>query len=178
MRTFIAIDIPEEIKERIIDIQKKLPEFKGKITEKENLHLTLKFLGEVDEKKLGKIKNKLREIKINSFGTDIDSIGFFDNRRGYRKQLIIWLHMTNCDELQKQIDSKLETLFEKEKRFMAHLTIARIKEIKNDKKFFAELNKIKIPKMNFIIEKFYLKKSVVRRPGPIYENLETYRLKI
>jgi RNA 2',3'-cyclic 3'-phosphodiesterase len=120
----------------------------------------------------------LKEIKFDSFETEIDSIGFFDNRKSLRKQLIIWLHMTNCEKLQKEIDNQLIELFEKEKRFMSHLTIARIKEIKNDKKFFTELNKIKVSKMKFNIEHFNLKKSIVRRPGPIYENLETYRLEI
>ena len=47
MRTFIAVDIPENVKEEIIKIQDKLPEFVGKLTELENLHLTLKFLGEI-----------------------------------------------------------------------------------------------------------------------------------
>jgi RNA 2',3'-cyclic 3'-phosphodiesterase len=178
MRTFIAIEIPEKIKKEILKIQEQLPEFKGKKIEFKNLHLTLKFLGEVDENKLEEIKNNLHKIKLNSFKTEIDSIGFFDNRKSIRKQLIIWLHMTNCDELQKEVDSKLIGLFEKERRFMAHLTIARIKEIENDKKFFTELKKINIDKMEFIVKEFYLKKSTVRRPGPVYENLETYSLKI
>ena len=61
MRTFIAIDIPDSIKNEIIKIQNSLPEFIGKKTEKENLHLTLKFLGEIDEEKIELIKKELRE---------------------------------------------------------------------------------------------------------------------
>lgn len=179
MRTFIAIEIPEEIKKEIINIQNSLPEFKGKITEKENLHLTLKFLGEVDEKSIRKIKRKLGEIKFPKFKTEINSIGFFDNRKSiYSKQLIVWLHMTNCDELQKEVDKKLKDLFEEEKRFMSHLTIARIKGLKNEKNFFSKLKKIKIPEMNFLVQKFSLKKSKVTRNGPIYEDIEIYGLKI
>ena len=171
MRTFISIDIPEKIKKEIVKIQEKLLEFKGKKTEFENLHLTLKFLGEVDEKKIEEVRKRLRKIKSNSFEAEINSIGMFSER-------IIWLSIKNCNELQKEVDEKLEDLFEKEKRFMGHLTIARVKEIKDKKKFREELKKIKIPKMKFIVENFNLKKSKLGRPGPIYEDIEIYNLEI
>jgi RNA 2',3'-cyclic 3'-phosphodiesterase len=178
MRTFIAIEIPEKIKKEILKIQEQLPEFKGKKTEFENLHLTLKFLAEISEEKIEKVREKLREIKFNPFETEMDSIGFFDNRKSIRKQLIIWLHMANCDELQKEVDNQLKRLFERERRFMAHLTIARIREIKNDEEFFDELKKIKIPKMNFYVDSFSLKESTLTDKGSIYRDIETYKLEI
>lgn len=171
MRTFISIDIPEKIKKEIVKIQSSLPEFIGKKTEFENLHLTLKFLGEVDEKKIGEIKKRLKKIKLNSFEAEISSIGMFSDR-------IIWIGIRNCVELQKEIDEKFQDLFEKEKRFMGHLTIARIKEIKDKKKFREEVKKIKIPEMKFIVENFNLKKSKLGRLGPIYEDIEVYKLEI
>ncbi len=171
MRTFLAIDIPEDIKEKIISIQNKLPEFEGKKTERENLHLTLKFLGEIDEDKLNLIREKLRKIKFSSFETEIDSIGFFSER-------IIWLHVKNCDELQKQIDSAIQNLFEKEKRFMGHLTIARIKRIRDKKNFIKKINEIKIPKIKFYVDSFSLKKSTLTEEKPIYEDVERFKLKI
>jgi 2'-5' RNA ligase len=171
MRTFISIDIPEKIKKEIVKIQNSLPEFKGKKTEFENLHLTLKFLGEVDEEKLEEIKKILRKIKLSSFEAEINSIGTFSDR-------IIWLGMKNCNELQKEIDEKLSDLFEKEERFMGHLTIARIKEIKDKKIFREEIRKIKIPEMKFDVKNFNLKKSKLGRNGPVYEDIEVYNLKI
>lgn len=172
MRCFISIEIPENIKEKIIGIQEQLPEFKGKLTEFENLHLTLKFLGEVNSEKIEEVRKRLREIKFKEFYTQLDKIGFFDNEdRG-----VIWLHATNCDDLQKEIDYKLEGLFEKEKRFMSHLTIARVKSVRDKKKFLENLKKIKTPKMKFIINSFNLKKSILMEKGPIYEDIEVYKL--
>lgn len=84
--------------------------------------------------------------------------------------------MTNCIELQKAVDEKLFDLFEKEKRFMSHLTIARVKSIKAKREFLEELEKISFPKMRFMIEKFKLKKSTLSRKGPVYEDLEIYPL--
>ena len=64
IRTFISVNIPEEIKEKIKEIQEKLPEFIGKKTESKNLHLTLKFLGEIDEEVLEKVKKRLKYIQL------------------------------------------------------------------------------------------------------------------
>ncbi len=173
MRTFISIDIPEEIKGEIIKIQDKLPEFYGKKIDPENLHLTLKFLGEVNEGKIDKIKRKLGEIDFNKFETEIDSIGIFSEKF----IRIVWLHLKNCDDLQSEINDKLEDLFEKEKRFMSHLTIARVKHIKNKKEFLEDLRKIEIPKIKFVVDNFRLKESVLLKEGPRYDTLGEYTLK-
>lgn len=172
MRIFIAIEIPDEIKKEIIEIQKHLPAFKRKLTEEENLHLTLKFLGEIEENKIEEVKKRLREIKFKSFEAEIDKIGFFDKRdRG-----IIWLNLTNCENLQKEIDQKLKGLFEVEKRFMSHLTIARTKLIKNKKEFLEELKKIKIQKNNFFVKEFKLIESKLSEKGSEYSVIEDYKL--
>ena len=71
-RVFIAIDIPKEARREIIKIQDSLPEFNGKKTESENLHLTLKFLGEVDSNDVEKVKEKLRKIKVKGFEVEIN----------------------------------------------------------------------------------------------------------
>ena len=172
MRTFISIDMPEEIAREIKKIQDKLPEFFGKKTELENLHLTLKFLGEINEQKIEEVKNKLSEIKFNKFKTEIDSIGIFSEKF----VRIVWLHLKSAENLQKEIDEKLKDLFEKEKRFMSHLTIARVKSLKDKEKFLEELKMIKIPKIKFVVDKFKLKKSVLTSAGPVYETLEEYGL--
>ena len=61
-RCFISIDLPEIIRREIQKIQEQLPDFKGKLTEQENLHLTLKFLGEISDDEIEEIRKKLREI--------------------------------------------------------------------------------------------------------------------
>ena len=86
------------------------------------------------------------------------------------------MYLTNCNKLQRQIDEKLKDLFKPEKRFMSHLTIARIKEIKNKKRFLKELPNIKIPKIKFQIDNFYLMKSMLTSAGPKYEIISEYKL--
>ena len=65
MRAFIALELPKEILEEINRIQgllKKNNLFAGKFTELENLHLTLKFLGEIDDKHIEDIKRRLNKM--------------------------------------------------------------------------------------------------------------------
>ncbi len=172
MRCFISIDMPEEIRERIREIQDELPEFIGKKTEPNNLHLTMKFLGEMDREKVEEVKRRLRMVKFNSFEIEIDSIGVFSPNF----IRIIWLYLKGAEDLQKKIDNALEWVFGKEERFMGHLTIARVKNIKDRKKFLSELNSIKIPKINFNTNNFRLKRSTLSSSGPSYDILEEYPL--
>jgi len=174
MRVFISIDIPKNVKEEILKIQNKLPEFYGKKTEPENLHLTLKFLGEIDKEKVEDVRRKLRDVKYNSFEAEIDSIGVFSPK--FIK--IIWLHMKNCEGLQKIVDENLSYLFSREKRFMSHLTIARVKKIDNKELFLEKLKQIKIPDLKFKVDAFYLMESKLSEKGPKYSVIEEYNLNL
>jgi RNA 2',3'-cyclic 3'-phosphodiesterase len=172
MRTFISIKLPLKILMEIKEIQDRIPEFTGKKTELKNLHLTLKFLGEISPEELEKIKLKLKEIKFSKFEAEIKDLGFFDNSY----QGIVWLGITNCENIQKEVDRYLGGLYEKERRFMGHLTIARIKKIFNKKKFLENLKNIQVPKMFFIVDKFYLMESNLKKEGPEYRIIEEYNL--
>lgn len=173
MRCFIALEIPEKIREKLFEVanflyNKKL--FFGKTTEKENIHLTLKFLGDISESQAELIKEKLREIKIKKFDALLGNFGVF-NESFVR---IIWAHLVGCEELQKEIDEKLAFLFSKEKRFMGHVTIARVKSCDGEK-LFKELRKIKFNEA-FFVEKFVLMSSELTSSGPVYKKIEEYWL--
>lgn len=172
MRCFISINIPREVAEEIKKLQDSLPEFQGKKTELENLHLTLKFLAEIDDQKVEEVKGRLREIKFEKFESGVKGLGVFSEKF----VRIIWLHLTNCMRLQKQVDEKLKDLFESERRFMSHLTIARVKTVKDKKKFLERLRNLKIPKIKFNVDRFCLMKSELTKQGPKYEMIEEYEL--
>jgi 2'-5' RNA ligase len=131
IRCFICIELPREVIDYIqelSDLIKKQNLFNGKFTEIENLHFTLKFLGEIEEEKIKIIQESLRKIKIQPFFVNLGELGFFS-----KKVLrILWMKIygKGIFDLQEQIDGKMEKLaFLKEERFMSHLTIARIKKV-------------------------------------------------
>ncbi|MBI5803592.1 RNA 2',3'-cyclic phosphodiesterase [Candidatus Pacearchaeota archaeon] len=172
MRAFIAIKFPEILKEEIKKIQEKLPKFLGKKTEIENIHLTLKFLGEIDFETSKKVVEILKVLKSRRFLAEIDSIGVFSKDA----PRIVWLHIKNAEGIQKEIDEKLSEIFKREKRFMGHVTIARIKKVENKKRFLEELIKIKIKKIKFEVNQFFLIKSELTSKGPRYEIVESFEL--
>ena len=172
-RTFVSIDLPKRVQKEIKKLQDSLPGFDGKRTELENLHLTLKFLGEIDEEKVKEVKNCLKGLKFKKFDTEIDEVGVFSPK--FVK--IVWVHMSKCNKIQRLIDEKLDGIFKKEERFMSHVTIARVKYLKNKNYFLGELGKIKIPSgLKFKVNNFELKKSTLTPDGPLYETLERYNL--
>ena len=90
---------------------------------------------------------------------------------------IIWIKLKGkIFGLQKEIDEALDGLFEKEERFMSHITIARVKNIADKKKLIEYLENINPSKISFKVEKFYLKKSELTSEGPVYEDAAEFNL--
>jgi 2'-5' RNA ligase len=93
MRAFIALDLPREAINQIEETQKMLAKkniFRGKFTESENLHLTLKFLGEIEEEKAEEVKRRLAEIKMGEFEARLGEVGVFSKK--FIK--IIWIKLS------------------------------------------------------------------------------------
>jgi 2'-5' RNA ligase len=176
MRCFIAVELPKEAKEKVALLQKAIKSrdfFDKKFTEEENLHLTIKFLGEIDEEKTGKTRQALRTIKFSPFTASAEEFGVF-SKQAIR---IVWLKISGADELQKKVDEVLSGLFEKEKRFMGHLTIARPKKINQENKepFLKLLSSLKTEKLSFRVNSFALFKSELKKEEP-YTKIEEFYL--
>lgn len=176
MRCFIAIDLPYEIKDKLINLQNNLRDI-GKINwvAKKNLHLTLKFLGEVNEKELEETKERLSKIEFESFKTSLSELGVFPNENFIR---VIWIGLKPAGkiiELQQKIDSELLDLFPKDQGFQTHLTIGRVKFIKNKGNIKEKLN-LEV-EGEFEIKEFKLFKSELTKDGPKYSILKTYNLR-
>lgn len=132
MRTFIAFEFDISQKERIIQIQDKLKKLslKGRWTDTDNFHLTLKFLGDTGIEQCRKIKEQLLSTlsSINIVKLSFDDIGFFPGDTDMR---VVWLGLKgDVDALQKlnnQIeDSMAELGYKRERRkFNPHITLGR-----------------------------------------------------
>ena len=176
MRLFIAIEIPEDIKEYISKIQEEIDTTKNKIrfVNKAQIHLTLKFLGEVQPDKIEHIKEDLKKTKFEKFSAYLDSVGVFPSESYIR---VIWIGLKPEEpvlELQKTIDENLKKSFKKEENFRPHLTLARVKYIDDKENFINKLKKIKIENKKIDVNNFKLVKSILTPKGPVYEDLEVF----
>ncbi|MCM8820603.1 MAG: RNA 2',3'-cyclic phosphodiesterase [Candidatus Omnitrophica bacterium] len=136
MRLFIGIRIPDEIKRKIeetvvSDLRKKIRE--ARIVPSENLHLTLKFIGETSEDNIPFIEKVISSAVENFLPIKavVNSVGVFPDEKSAR---VFWIGMDSQGAL-KKLNNIIETGFEKagiskkEGRFKEHITIARFKSI-------------------------------------------------
>lgn len=166
MRAFIAIKTPP-----FEDLTSQL-DMKGVKVVKE-FHITLKFLREIDEKKVGEIKKVIDSVQFEPYEMKTTSIGAFPNESHVRT---IWLSATDNGEtkrIQAELEEKLVGLgFEKEKRkFESHITLGRVKFVEDKEKLKKVIGNLKVEETKFKVEKLLLIKSELTPEGPIYKEL-------
>jgi 2'-5' RNA ligase len=183
IRAFIGIKIPEEITEKIDSFSKeKLKNIKNiKRVEKENLHITLKFLGEITEDEAEKLKEELKKISFVKFQIKIKGIGVFPSISNPK---VIWIggESEKIQMLKREIDlciknSQININQENDKPFVIHITIGRIKkEVEKESEKIKQLIKENLEFGEFSAEEFILFQSVLTPNGPIYKVLEKFPL--
>ncbi len=178
MRLFIAIELPGEIRETLCTIQEKITCDATKLTlvKPENIHLTLKFLGEVKEDMLEKIKSALNTISFRSFTMTLSGIGVFPSEHNAR---VVWVGLQDNAELQRlhqEIEKRLQPLgFKAEKDFAPHLTICRIRSVKNKDAFIEQIKNVKVEEKSFTVNSIVLMRSMLTAEGPVYKVMEEYK---
>ncbi len=177
MRLFIAIPLPKGIKEILRTVQQKISKESGtySMVEPENIHLTLKFLGETPEKEVRKIADAIQKIKFSSFTLSLSIMGVFPSEKYAR---VIWVGLKESRELH-QLHEQIEEImqqcgFPKETEFAAHLTIARVKTVKNKEIFMESIRKINVDEKEFPVSSICLISSTLTSKGQVYETIEEY----
>lgn len=187
MRVFIAIDIEKKVLEAISRLQQQLQR-KARINEKsvkwvepENIHLTLKFLGEIKDTELVQVCKITEQVTKNysPFDLEIETVGYF----GGSSARVIWVGIKGGSEqlvkLATELDEGLSTIgFAKETRaFTGHLTLCRIKDFKAGvelAKLVDGLGPFKAGESE--VEAVAVYQSELSKAGPTYTALGKYRL--
>ncbi|MEG8947328.1 RNA 2',3'-cyclic phosphodiesterase [Rosettibacter firmus] len=184
IRTFIALEIPEEALEKIVNIKNQLINDYEKLKWEplNKLHLTLKFLGDTEENIVPNICSEIEKLLKNYdiLNLSFQKFGLFIKDK---KPRILWIGLNDNDKLIKlanEIDeliSKFGYLKEKRK-FTPHITLLRIKD--KDEKFykdFYKLTEVEIPEINFNANKITFFKSTLLKSGSVYEPLKSFYIK-
>ncbi|MBN2831455.1 MAG: RNA 2',3'-cyclic phosphodiesterase [Candidatus Omnitrophica bacterium] len=187
MRTFIAIALPKDIKERLTSIQDKLKKCGADIkwASPENIHLTLMFLGEVSRDKLNSVIKTTEEIMQDKFQFKIrlSTLGVFPNTKHPK---VIWAGVEEGDREIRALNYSLKEKIEKlgmpkeENKFSSHITLGRTKSLTNKDALIDLLNSLKDEfckeRSEFIAGKITVFKSTLTPNGPVYEALKEISL--
>lgn len=188
LRAFIAIDLPPEIKQAISTATASLQKEAGRAVRwvaAENLHLTLKFLGEISAANLELLTQALRTEagQHQPFQISVARLGYFPNARSPR---VIWVGLDIPPELirlQRQVEASTSRLgyTSEEKAFAPHLTIGRVREQASPaelQKLRAALEKTTLGSLGtFTASAVHLFKSDLKPTGPVYTCLASALLK-
>lgn len=178
MRLFVATPLPEEIEQYLGEIIDRLADHSGGIkwVAAKNIHLTLRFLGETEPARVGKVTNLIDDVASQYAAVDtvLDNLGGFPN---LKKPRIIWAGLDNGIEELSQIALQLELgvrklRFEPEqRRFKAHLTLGRIRDHRQLGDMAEQLVRLRVEPHPFRFDRIVLFKSTLTPGGAIYERL-------
>ncbi len=187
-RIFLAINLPPEIKKRLLNYQKNWQNLPCRWTKPENLHITLLFLGNLDDNQLSETIKISQEVakRHNPFLIELKKICYGPPNK--KPPRMVWVEgklNQELAELQKdledsifQLDSyKYKVGRQKETRpYRPHITLARIKQwefrrLEDRPEINEDIN------LSFEVESFEIMESFLKRSGAEYEILETIPLK-
>jgi 2'-5' RNA ligase len=173
VRAFVALELPDEIKDRLKEAQEMFRDCSARLTmvEPALIHITLKFLGEVAEKDLPQVSAALRSVTFRPFPVTVGTVTVNNPKRPHT----VWCTVRDGGEgkrLFHQVEEVLMPLgFEREARgFTPHATLARVKA--PDLSLFTVLRSQEGNNYGeCVIRGMKLKKSTLTPRGPIYEDL-------
>jgi RNA 2',3'-cyclic 3'-phosphodiesterase len=190
MRTFLSLNLDDDTKKKIIEIQNEIREEVTRTNSKyielmkwepvDKFHMTLFFIGEVDEEELEVIDSKLSllesRVRLNQINFKMNGIDAFPKLRFSRVLILDLLNEDNKAFIIAEMikDVLMSIGIKAEKNFRPHITLARIKRDHN-------LNFMKLKdKFNFdygfSVKNFYLMKSDLKTTGSEYSIVKEYNL--
>lgn len=184
MRCFIAMNLDDSLKE---EINKTIQGLRGRDWDvrwvpAENLHVTLKFLGDTSEEQVLEIKERLSAIavKTDSFNLGLYGVGIFPDRKRPR---VVWIDLIDSEgfiKLQELVEDSMASLgFKMDNRpFSPHLTIGRIRSPRGKDALLRRIDSLKDKDFgNIGVDRISLMKSDLKPTGAQYTTLADFQLK-
>lgn len=185
IRSFLAIEIPQSVLGKIREVQEELGTIGADIkwVEPENIHLTLKFFGNIEETSIDLIIKSAEEVMVSfaPFTLKVKDIGGFPNLKNPR---VIWVGIVDNEKILSKFHKMLESRFEKigfrgeDRAFQPHLTLGRVRSARGKAELIKRMEKFKGNDFGeFEVDKVVLFKSDLTKEGPIYTPLKEVRFK-
>jgi 2'-5' RNA ligase len=181
-RCFVAIDIDNEVVKNALFEAQRTIEASGadvKSVERENIHITLRFLGEMPEVQTARVADAVRGIEFKPIKLSFEGIGVFPSSA---RPSVIWAGVTGDIPEVLAVFSALEEAleemgFEPERRgFQPHLTLCRVRSMRNTTKLAEVLESLANARFGELeVRSIRLKKSILTSRGPVYSNVAESR---
>jgi len=170
LRCFIAVELMPGLCRTLSTLSRELKKDDVIQVSEQNIHITLKFLGDVSPDKLSSVESRLREVKFKPFRLAVKGVGVFPNENYAR---VVW---TGCESkelaaLANSVNKALDGVFKPEV-FTAHITFARVKRKTELKPFLEKYKRWVFDE--FKINKFVLKSSELTSGGPVYSTIAEF----
>lgn len=183
MRLFVAVSLPPEIRERLAAVQDRLRRAQADVSwvRPENIHATLKFLGETEEKRLERIRPALADAARAGapFSMELSGVGSF----GGRIPRVVWVGVGEGAEPLTQLAARIEVAlarvgFPKERRgFSPHLSLGRVRSPRNAEALLAALQEFQAEGFGSVTTtQVELMQSQLKPTGSVYTVLERFPL--
>jgi 2'-5' RNA ligase len=177
VRTFIAIDLAPEVRERMRGPQEVLAGGRARLTvvKPPAIHITLKFLGEIDDKTLGRVREALAALRFGPFELSVGGV----KGNPPSSPRVIWAEVRDgggCAGLFSLVEDALAPLgIPRERRaYTPHATLARVKRF--DPSLLPTLKSLASEEFGSCpVRSIKLKKSTLTPEGPVYEDLQEVR---
>ncbi len=179
---FVAVEFsnPETL-ERIYEFQRELLSTGAdiKLVERENLHFTIKFLGELPEGVVREVDSRLRQIKFRQINVTILGVGAFPSLSYPR---VVWAGVEDkegdLNNLAGLVLGALSNIGQEEQRgFSPHLTLCRVKSGRNKEGLIRKIEENSRKLFGAAeIKEIKLKSSILRPSGPVYSDVGVYPL--
>jgi len=176
IRTFIAVDLPEDVRDELLGMQHGVPG--ARWVDDDQLHLTLRFVGDVDGAQLRDLIGALGRVQADAFELGLSSAGFFPPRGPQR---VLWIGVDRSDPLdalQRSVSGLATRLGHApdRKRWTPHVTLARLDGAPPNRvaRFVAE--RALYRSRSFVVEEFHLYSSKLHPKGAIYTREASFPL--
>ena len=183
MRTFIAVKVEPEtlLLQTLMEMQKAIAGESVKWVEDNNLHLTLKFLGDTSPDQVEKVSEILDSVsrKFKKFSCRLQGFGYFKSKGMPRVLFVKIVDAKILEQLANELNNRLAGIgFEPDPRgFSPHLTLARIRFLKNKQAFYQTVEKYKEDDMQqLIVKELIFYQSILNFSGPVYKPLTVKEL--
>lgn len=177
-RLFVAVDFPDDAMAQVLDTCYGVRE--ARWTPREQIHLTLRFIGEVGNSVFDAICSALCGVEVPPFPISLKGAGYFPPRGTPR---VLWLGVDRSDEL-LSLHTQIETAMNDAgiardgRKFRPHITVARLRPAASPESIIPFLSRNSLFKTDpFKVNRFHLFSSTLRKEGALHTVEETYPLR-